>query len=366
MSLVMHASSMNREHLTLRSICFGLEVQFMLEDVSHAVGWFAMITVSLLLVRTQTRLRRVEMHAAALEEHVSWYKRALHMAGIGVWEWNMRDDEWRWSERMYEIMGFPSSEAPPKNEAYYKRIPEADRHITYAREGECVGGRQSLRNEYRFDTPDRGIRWVRDAGDAVLDDEGKPTHMLGVTIDITDEKASLGLLERRASTDELTGIPNRAALLHYMQQAVVTSSAERNIAVTFIDLNGFKAVNDNLGHEAGDDLLRRVATALRAALPPETFVARFGGDEFVCVCWTSPTETRSDLKAMEQTLERVFTSIMVDGLDMTVGAAVGMTVSGNGSTAGSLIKDADGAMYEAKATGRWFAMRTATVPDQDN
>lgn len=338
----------------------------MLEDVSHAAGWFAAVAVSLLLFRTRTRLRDAEMHATSLEEHISWYKRALHMAGIGVWEWNMRDDEWRWSERMYEIMGFPSSEPPPKNQAYYGRIPEADRQVTLAKEGECLGGRQSLRNEYRFETLDRGIRWVRDAGDAVLDDTGKPTHMLGVTIDITDEKANLGLLEQHAFTDELTGIPNRTALHHHVQKAVLTSSSERNVAVAFIDLNGFKAVNDGLGHDAGDDLLRRVATALRSALPPETFVARFGGDEFVCVSWTSPTQAGRDLEAMEQTLECVFRGITVDGLDVRVGAAIGTAVSGSRSTADSLIKSADRAMYEAKATGRWFAMHTATVLDQAN
>ena len=151
-----------------------------------------------------------------------------------------------------------------------------------------------------------------------------------------------------------------------MHDAVDRSSADLLVAIAFIDLNGFKAVNDCLGHEAGDDLLRRVATVLRSALPPETFVGRFGGDEFVCVSWTSPSETRRDLVTMERTFDRVFHGITVEGAGVRVGAAVGIAVSRAGSTADSLINDADGAMYAAKATGRLFAVHVATMPDQVN
>jgi diguanylate cyclase (GGDEF)-like protein/PAS domain S-box-containing protein len=174
--------------------------------------------------------------------------------------------------------------------------------------------------------------------------------------DVSERKAFELELERRASHDALTELPNRALLLEHVTELIGRRNPHPN-AVVFLDLDRFKLVNDSLGHDAGDQVLRAVAGRLQAAARPGDVVARFGGDEFVVVA------QGLDLPAAVEVADRlraaIAAPISVEGRDLTLTASAGVRIFGsavaNGravTTAGTLLRDADSAMYDAKEAGR--------------
>jgi diguanylate cyclase (GGDEF)-like protein len=154
-------------------------------------------------------------------------------------------------------------------------------------------------------------------------------------------------------TDELTGLPTRGGLQQALEQALARASRSSSVVgVMFIDLDGFKQVNDSGGHDAGDEVLRVVARRLRAAVRECDFVARVGGDEFVVVveCVASPMQA---FLVGRKLVRSVSEEIAFNGQAWRVGASVGIALSpGDGSDAATLLKSADTAMYETKRSGK--------------
>jgi diguanylate cyclase (GGDEF)-like protein len=152
--------------------------------------------------------------------------------------------------------------------------------------------------------------------------------------------------ERQALVDALTGLPNRRAFTAYLDRAVTVDAA---IAVLFVDLDGFKAVNDTLGHGAGDELLAETARRLRAAAGPDGFAARLGGDEFAVVLPdTFPGAADDTATAIVAALCEPF---LLGAGPATISASVGITASEPGDDADALLSRADAAMYVAKRSG---------------
>jgi diguanylate cyclase (GGDEF)-like protein len=164
------------------------------------------------------------------------------------------------------------------------------------------------------------------------------------------QRETIGSLSLR---DPLTGLPNRALLLERLDRAVAGHrDSDQALAVLFFDLDDFKIVNDSLGHPAGDSLLRQVVDRLREGLRSDHLIARFGGDEFVVVC----ERLRHPAEAV-MIAERLAESIraepfMLDGYEHHMTASVGVAAGGVAANADTLIRDADAAMYRAKAAGR--------------
>ena len=166
-----------------------------------------------------------------------------------------------------------------------------------------------------------------------------------------DNAALYRRLRRRATHDPLTGLANRALVAQQLEQALTGPEPDR-VGLLFCDLDGFKAVNDRLGHEAGDDLLQQVARRLRRCMRPADLLARFGGDEFVIVldgvrglCEVGEIGAR-----VSRELDELF---VVQGEPVQVSASIGGVLGFPGTaTASSMLRDADAAMYVAKERGR--------------
>jgi diguanylate cyclase (GGDEF)-like protein len=159
-------------------------------------------------------------------------------------------------------------------------------------------------------------------------------------------------LEREASQDHLTGLPNRRSLERVISTALASPTATpATVAVLFLDVDEFMAVNDELGHGAGDELLQCVAGRLAAELRPGDVLARFGGDEFVAVCrdLAEPTDAERVAARFQRALGAV---VEVAGHELYVSVSVGIALNDAESTAESLVRDADAAMNRAKAEGR--------------
>jgi diguanylate cyclase (GGDEF)-like protein/PAS domain S-box-containing protein len=171
--------------------------------------------------------------------------------------------------------------------------------------------------------------------------------------DITERKQAEAALEHQALHDSLTGLPNRLLFLDRLDHAMARAERDKEAApaVMFLDLDRFKLVNDGLGHDAGDELLAAVASRLRDSLRPGDTVARFGGDEFVLLF-----ESVADSDRAEELATRVLACFEhpydVDGEKLLVSASVGVALYDPAHTAAELVRDADAAMYRAKAQGR--------------
>jgi diguanylate cyclase (GGDEF)-like protein/PAS domain S-box-containing protein len=184
------------------------------------------------------------------------------------------------------------------------------------------------------------------------DDEGDIEFVSSVVRDISERKQFEAQLEHEATHDPLTGLPNRTLLLDRLTVALARADRhEKGVAVLFLDLDRFKVVNDSLGHGVGDRLLVAAAERLSAALRPGDTVARFGGDEFVILCEDLDDKGDADVIA-ERVAITMADPFHFDEVEVFVTVSTGISYSDASVDPESMVRDADAAMYQAKAKGR--------------
>jgi len=193
---------------------------------------------------------------------------------------------------------------------------------------------------------------------AVKGDDGVVTHYVGTHFDITERKQAEEKIAELAFFDQLTGLPNRTLLLDRLKQAIAASSRnDRNGALLFIDLDHFKTLNDTLGHDMGDLLLKQVAQRLSRCVRQSDTVARLGGDEFVVMLANLSTNDRAAATDIESVAEKILSTLnqtyQLKDAAFHSTASIGITLfKGQIATLDNLMKQADLAMYKAKDTGR--------------
>jgi diguanylate cyclase (GGDEF)-like protein len=161
-------------------------------------------------------------------------------------------------------------------------------------------------------------------------------------------------LEHVAHHDALTGLPNRKLLADRMRQALARAErSEEQVAILFLDLDGFKPVNDSLGHEAGDVILREVAERLSGIMRREDTLARMGGDEFVILLSDLNGDAKNSAELVANKCIAIFQTLFVThDQSCSLGISIGIAISNENSTPNSLLIAADQAMYQAKKSGR--------------
>jgi diguanylate cyclase (GGDEF)-like protein/PAS domain S-box-containing protein len=176
-----------------------------------------------------------------------------------------------------------------------------------------------------------------------------------VVRDVTDARRSERQLRHMALHDPLTGLPNRALLQDRLTVALGHARREHGkVAVLFCDLDRFKVINDSLGHEAGDEVLRTVAARLKSVVRPGDTVARIGGDEFVFCC--EDVDGPEGAVRVAERLHATLDEPLLVGEELFVTASVGIAVGGGATTVDDLLRDADAAMYRAKERGGGHAL----------
>ncbi len=189
---------------------------------------------------------------------------------------------------------------------------------------------------------------------AVKDAAGKTTHYVGIFTDITEHKQQQEQIERLAYFDALTRLPNRVMLADRMQQALARADRlNKIVAVCYLDLDGFKPINDRYGHKAGDGVLTEIALRLQKLVRAEDTVARLGGDEFVLLL-TDLSHERESEPVLARVLETITAPCELhDGVKVNVSASVGVTFyPTDHNDSDMLLRHADQAMYQAKQLGR--------------
>lgn len=217
--------------------------------------------------------------------------------------------------------------------------------------------RRALAGEYVVDTVEIGERAYHATYSPQFDEDGAVYEMIGVATDITERWKLERNLQHRATHDPLTGLANRRLLFARLAGALESpQSAEQqdeSICLLYVDLNGFKEVNDRYGHEAGDALLAAVAGRIEGCQRPSDTAARVGGDEF-CVLLEGASGTEEAARVAERLVASLETPFSVGNLTVEISASIGIAVKDKDSGSRSpdeLMREADAAMYRAKSRG---------------
>jgi diguanylate cyclase (GGDEF)-like protein/PAS domain S-box-containing protein len=282
-------------------------------------------------------------------------RHALEGSGDAVWDWKPQAGEFHYSRRFIEMLGYTESEFGNQAEQMF-RIIHPDDELRVRDELRDYLGRNvgHFVSELRLVCKDGSYKWMLCRGTVSRsDDVGVPTLMVGTFSDITQLKQHEKQLEHIAHYDALTGIPNRVLLADRLQQALAHTKREGSIlAVCYLDLDGFKLVNDTMGHEAGDTVLIEVTRRIKDTIRGDDSVARLGGDEFAVLLLglNAAGECTSSLNRL---LEAISQPIEIRNKLFEVSASIGVALySGDDRDADSLLRHADQAMYTAKQSGK--------------
>jgi diguanylate cyclase (GGDEF)-like protein/PAS domain S-box-containing protein len=297
---------------------------------------------------------------AALRASEERYALAVAGANDGLWDWDLRDGGAFVSPRWQAMLGDPAA----KLEDWLARVhPDDVGPVRSALAAHLAGGTPQFESEHRVRHAHGDWRWVLVRGLAVRDGHGHPTRLAGSMTDITRHKETEAALSHGALHDALTGLPNRALFLDRLAHALARPAADGepgHVAVLFIDLDRFKLVNDSLGHVVGDALVVRVARIIEAALRPGDTVARLGGDEFVMLL-EGVRDAAEATRVAQRLQDALAEPVEVDGRELYTTASIGIALAPVGVAANpgaprftpeDLLRDADTAMYRAKALGK--------------
>ena len=286
------------------------------------------------------RLQRAEEAYRTLVERVPAITYVAEAGADGRWHYV--------SPQIEQMLGYTPEEWQADPTLWFSRVHPDDRERVL--EDEESDG--SMASEYRLRTRDGRVIWVRD--EAVYRDGEGPGYMDGMLTDITERKVLEERLRHMATHDEMTGLMNRGRFSEELGRAVATTRRHGSEgAVLLLDLDNFKEVNDSLGHQTGDRLLKAVATALQARLRGTDVVARLGGDEFAVLL--AGTDEAAARAVAAQIVEQVGSlRLEVQERPVRTTASVGIALlagPGEAADAERLLMEADIAMYRAKGAG---------------
>lgn len=307
--------------------------------------------VALARIRTHVSHKKAE---EALRESEQRYALAARGANDGLWDWNLRNNAIYFSPRWKSMLGYQEAEIGERPEEWLDRIHVADRErVKQEIAVHQKGLTPQFESENRVQHKDGSFRWMLSRGIAVSDPSGKPLRMAGSQTDITSGKVA----------DSLTGLPNRLLFIDRLERLVEHTKRHKDylFAVLFLDLDGFKMINDSMGHVIGDQLLVGVANRLEKCLRVTDTVtrleklftiARLGGDEFT-ILLDQIADPRDVTLVAERIMNALASPFTLNGKEIFTSASIGIALSSIGyDKPGDLLRDADTAMYRAKSLGK--------------
>lgn len=309
----------------------------------------------LLVVRTRAvdTIHKVSNQLSASEQR---WQFALEGAGDGVWDWDVKSNKVIFSKRWKAMLGFEESEISDDVDEWKKRVhPEDYVNVMQAVEATLSGLNKVYSNEHRVQCKDGSWKWILDRGMVVSrDKDGKPERMVGTHADISSLKKSEEVIWQHANFDLLTGLPNRRMFYGRLDQEI--QKAKRSglkVALIFLDLDGFKEINDTLGHDQGDALLKLTAERLVECMRGSDAVARLGGDEFVLIMGDVGPADLNHVEIVAQKALGVLTQPFQLAQDIAyISASLGIAIyPDDATTIEDLMKSVDQAMYASKQKG---------------
>ncbi|MDP9053539.1 MAG: EAL domain-containing protein [Acidobacteriota bacterium] len=307
-----------------------------------------------MLSQIEIREEARKIGEAALRESEERYALAAQGANDGLWDWKLASNQIYFSPRWTRMLGYSDNEIWSDPEEWFSRIHPADRdRVRKQLTAHCEGKTTEFSSEYRMRHRNGPYVWMLSRGMAVRDAYGTAIRIAGSQTDITEGKIA----------DTLTELPNRIYFTEKLENALAakTNPDAMAFAVLFVDLDRFKVVNDSLGHAAGDQLLVGVAQRLCSSVRGQglagrlvgssSTVARLGGDEFAILVEGIRTSDDAVVVA-ERILKHLAPAFFLDGRQVFANASIGVAMGSSGNTPEDLLRNADTAMYHAKARGR--------------
>ena len=293
--------------------------------------------------------RVVQLHRA--EEKLSG---VLDSIDNVVWSISLTADELLYlnpaAERVY---GRPVCDFFADRSLWRSVVHPDDRRRMRDSLAELIASKEAMTLEYRIVRPDGSERWLEDKARVISGPDGVPIRIDGVASDVSERRSHAERMAYQATHDALTGLPNRNLLADRVEQAIALARRnDQHVGMLFLDLDGFKFINDSFGHAFGDALLRSIAARLEVVMRQSDAVARLGGDEFV-ILLPDLTDAEGAVRVASKVLEAISVPMPQDGREVHLSASIGISVfPQDGDTCDTLLQHADVAMYRAKANGR--------------
>ena len=289
----------------------------------------------------------------AVRESEERYALAARATNDGLWEWDLHTWEVYMSDRCCALLGLDPGQSADRLAQWEALVhPDDQAEMHRGMRAAAVGTADTVSSEYRVRTADGSYRWMLARALGVRSDDGPVDRVVGSLTDIHDRRSLEDQLRENALYDALTGLPNRRLFIERLERSVALwQRSSIPFAVIFLDLDGFKAVNDTLGHQMGDHVLTEVGTRICDALRAVDTGARFGGDEFAILLHdVAPADIMMVLERVQVSLSG---ALVLDGHEIAIRASLGVATSDvEYECAEDVLRDADAAMYRAKAAGR--------------
>jgi diguanylate cyclase (GGDEF)-like protein/PAS domain S-box-containing protein len=306
------------------------------------------------VARDITLRKRTEQQMARAKERLDL---ALTSSRLALWDWDLRSAKVYFNESWSSMLGAEPRESIFSGEEVTRWIFPGDRDVFAAAFGNAVKGvSEEFDCEYRVANAAGDWIWIHSRGKVTLRDEtGRAQRMTGTSHNVSKRKRAEERAEYLATRDALTGLPNRVLLHDRLEQGVFNAARHHTgFAFMFIDLDRFKTINDSLGHQVGDELLKRVAARLTACVRATDTVARLGGDEFAVILENLEDD---DDEGAQQVAEKMIAAMgapmLIDNQHLSTSCSIGISLYPNdGKDSATLMKNADVAMYYAKEKGR--------------
>ncbi len=318
------------------------------QEIFHQ--WSILMSASLTQERADADLAAAYRTEAALLDEVrineERYALAIEAARGAVWDWDIADGRVFYSSSFKALLGHRDGEIGHSVDEWLGRIHPDDAPVVQKHLHQILdGAAQQLDFEHRLRAATGEYRWISCTGRRVADESGRTVRLVGSITDVTARRLVQEQLVQDAQYDDLTGLAKGTLFKKKVNDAL---DAARCITVLFIDLNGFKAVNDRFGHATGDDLLVAVARRIQESLRAYDTAARLGGDEFAVLL--DETVRHADVDPVVARIRsRITAPYEIRGRSVSVGAAIGVAYGdGRYGSADAMLHEADTAMYRDK------------------
>jgi diguanylate cyclase (GGDEF)-like protein/PAS domain S-box-containing protein len=304
-----------------------------------------------------------ERHTALVKLHQnqSALTQAQHIARMGSFEWDYQKGEVYWSEQAVSLLGWLRDNNTFSDlDNYLVLVHREDKAKVNELLHLVMTSGESVTQEHRLQFADSHVRYIEFRAHNLCDPIRQRNIVIGTIYDITERRVQEQALEKMASFDSLTGLPNRWSLQHKLEETVAKASRENTrFCLALLDLDGFKEVNDTLGHYAGDHLLHLLKPRLESVIRPGDFVARLGGDEFAFV-FDPIVHDGDEILLAKQLRQAIMQPFDIDSTQIQIGGSFGLCIyPDHGSEPSVLLRRADVAMYQAKRTMTGHALYDA-------
>lgn len=315
---------------------------------------FVTVTAFLLYLLVRRAFReQVKLEQSLIISEERW-KFALEGAGEGVWDWDLESDQVFRSGQWFKIYGYAEDEVG-KTAADGRKLMHPDDIARAVEElnAHLQGKTPLYSSEYRLRCKDGSWKWILSRGMIVSrSPDGRPARMIGTHTDISERKHNEAEIFQLAHYDKVTGLANRVLFQDRLQNDIeIAKRSGNSLALMYLDLDRFKEVNDTLGHDFGDSLLKNAAERLTGCVRTSDTVARLGGDEFTVIL-TNQNNPAAVEQIAQEILQQLARPFHLGAETLYVSASIGITVAPeDAADSETLLKNADQAMYAAKALG---------------